>query len=66
LLELQEVQFVILQDIQVFELKTKNSLEQLKQEVEVSAFTQLGIELLMHYPKELGKNPLEQLVQKEF
>ena len=64
--ELQEVQLVMLQDTQVFALKTKNPVVQLLQVVEVSADRQLAIVLLMHSPKELGKNPLEQLEQKEF
>lgn len=66
LLIAQEVQLVMLQGTQTVEEKTKNPCVQLRQEVEVSAFTQLGIELLIHYPKELGKNPMLQTVQKEF
>lgn len=65
LLILQEVQLIMLQATQVVDPKTKNPCEQLRQVLVVSAFTQLAIELFTHYPKELGKNPLLQTVQKE-
>jgi hypothetical protein len=48
LFELHEVQLVILQPIQVLELKTKNPYVQLTHVVGVSAIAQLAIVLLMH------------------
>lgn len=63
LFEPHEVQLVMVQEMQVFELKTRNPVVQLRHVLEVSATAQLAMLLLTHYPNELGKNPEAQVAQ---